>query len=275
MSSLLRIPRQRVVGAEDLASDVGICRAADVEQEAGVDVCDAVSEWTPRRAASRIASRVLSKPYSSGTPIPRSVANESAAITSAARPQALARHVVLRRAAFGEFAAETAASSFDVAIFSWSLCCMERDDMVPALEEAHRLVGTAGTVVDIHAVSGTAEVEVHRSGEIAFAEPASTSDGEGERNADEAVATVVARGLFVPERRTEFDFRVYAPALRELRDFLEEADAHARREGSETSDAYESQLYERVEQMIAAGPSGAEVAYHERAGITRLKPVGT
>jgi SAM-dependent methyltransferase len=190
-------------------------------------------------------------------------------------PQALARHVVLRRAAFGEFAAETAASSFDVAIFSWSLCCMERDDMVPALEEAHRLVGTEGTVVDVHAVSGTAEVEVHRTGEIAFAEPASTSDGEGERNADEAVATVVARGLFVPERRTEFDFRVYAPALRELRDFLEEADAHARREGSETSDAYESQLYERVEQMIAAGPSGAEVAYHERAGITRLKPVGT
>ena len=31
-----RVPRQRVVGAEDLGGDVGIGRAADVEQQAGV-----------------------------------------------------------------------------------------------------------------------------------------------------------------------------------------------------------------------------------------------
>ena len=40
-------------------------------------------------------------------------------------PPELVRRVVLRRAAFGEFAAETASSTFDVAIFSWSLCCLD------------------------------------------------------------------------------------------------------------------------------------------------------
>jgi SAM-dependent methyltransferase len=188
-------------------------------------------------------------------------------------PPDLARRIVLRRAPFGEFAAETASSTFDVVIFSWSLCCMEQGDMVPALGEAHRLLGRDGTVIDIHPVAGTAELEVHRAGQVAFAEPASTSDGEGERHADQALATVVACGLFVTERRAEFDLRVYAASLGELGEFLAEADAHAGQEGTETSDASESALYGQVERMMAAGATGTEVAYHERARITRLRPV--
>ena len=190
-------------------------------------------------------------------------------------PPELVRRVVLRRAAFGEFAAETASSTFDVAIFSWSLCCMEQGDMVPALGEAHRLLGRDGTVIDIHPVPGTAEIEVHRAGQVVFAEPASTSDSEGERHADEALATVVARGLFVAERRSEFDVRVYASSLGELREFLAEADAHARQEGTETSDASESALYGQVERMMATGATRTAVAYHERARITQLRPVVT
>lgn len=186
-------------------------------------------------------------------------------------PTELAPSVALRQAAFSEFAAETAASTFDVAVFSWSLCCMDQGEMVPALEEARRLLRRDGTVIDIHPVPGTAEVEVHRAGEVVFAEPASASDDEGERHADAALAAVVARGLFVAERRSEFNFRVYASSAHELRDFLVEADAHARQQGSETSDAYESELYERVERMI--GANGAEVAYHERGQITQLRPV--
>ena len=85
---------------------------------------------------------------------------------------------VVRRAAFGEFAAETASSTFDVAIFSWSLCCMEQGDMVPALGEAHRLLGRDGTVIDIHPVPWYGRDRVHRAGQVVFAEPASTSDGE-------------------------------------------------------------------------------------------------
>ena len=83
---------------------------------------------------------------------------------------------------------------------------------------------------------------------------------------------MVACGLFVADRRAEFDFRVYASSVRELHGFLTEADAHARQEGNETSDAYGSELYGRVERM-AAGATGTEVAYHERGRITQLRPI--
>ena len=188
-------------------------------------------------------------------------------------PQELVGRVVLRRAAFEEFAAEAAASTFDVAILSWSLCCMDRDDMIPALEETHRLLGPSGTLIDIHPVPGTAEVEVHSAGQVVFAEPASASADEGELHADEALAQAVARGLFVSERHTEFDFRIYGSSGRELRDFLAEADAHSNQAGEEASDAFKSELFARVDRIIAGKAGAAEVAYHERAQVTRLRPV--
>jgi SAM-dependent methyltransferase len=146
-------------------------------------------------------------------------------------PQELEGRVVLRQAAFAEFAAQPPTSAFDVTIFSWSLCCMEPDRMVPALEEAHRLLGPSGTLIDIHPVSGTAQVEVHCAGQVVFAEPASACADEGELHADEALAHVVARGLFVSDRHMEFDFRVYGSSGDELRDFLAEADAHSNQSG--------------------------------------------
>jgi ArsR family transcriptional regulator len=72
-------------------------------------------------------------------------------------PQEVVGRVVLRQSGFEEFAAEAPASAFDVAILSWSLCCMDRDDLIPALEEAHRPLGPSGTLIDIHPVAGTAE----------------------------------------------------------------------------------------------------------------------
>jgi hypothetical protein len=74
------------------------------------------------------------------------------------------------------------------------------------------------------------------------------------------------------ERHTEFDFRVYASSGPGLRDFLAEADAHLNQAGEEASDAFESELFARVDRIIADRPS-AEVVYHERAQITRLRPV--
>ncbi len=189
-------------------------------------------------------------------------------------PRRLASRVTLCPIAFDEFYAATAPLGFDVAIFSWSLCCMEPDDKVPALEQAHRLVGPGGSVVDIHPVPGTATVEVYRSGEVVFADSASASDGEGEVQADAALAQVVARGLFAAERRAEFDFRVYASSPRELRDFLAEADAHSSPSDGEMRDAYQTDLYERVERITAAERTETEVAYHERVQITRLTPIG-
>jgi SAM-dependent methyltransferase len=179
--------------------------------------------------------------------------------------------VVLREAGFEEFAAQAPASVFDVAIFSWSLCCMEPDRMVPALEEVHRLLRPSGTLIDIHPVFGTAQLEVHSAGQVIFAEPASPD--ESVLYADEALAHVAARGLFVLERQMESDFRVYGSSGEELGDFLAEADAHSTQACEEACDAFQSELFARVDRIMAGTAGAAEVAYHERGRITRLRPV--
>ncbi len=108
---------------------------------------------------------------------------------------------------------------------------------------------------------------------MVFAEPASASD-EGALQADAALAQVVAHGIVVAGRRAEFDLRIYASSIRELSDFLAEADAHESPADVERSDAYQSELYERVQQIIGAEGGETEVAYHERAQITLLTPIG-
>jgi SAM-dependent methyltransferase len=188
-------------------------------------------------------------------------------------PRELEGRVVLRQAKFAEFAAQASTSAFDVTIFSWSLCCMEQDRMVSALEEAHRLLRPSGTLIDIHPVLGTAQVEVHHAGQVIFAEPASASADEGVLYADEALAHVAARGLFVSERHREFDFRVYGSSVDELGDFLAEADAHSNQDCEEACDAFTSELFGRVDRIMAGQAGAAEVAYHEQARITRLRPV--
>jgi SAM-dependent methyltransferase len=188
-------------------------------------------------------------------------------------PKELEGRVVLRHAGFADFAAQAPASAFDVAIFSWSLCCMEPDRMVPALEEVHRLLGPRGTLIDIHPVFGTAQVEVHCAGQVIFAEPASASPDEDVLHADEALDQVAARGMFVSERHMEFDFRVYGSSGDELREFLADADAHSNQACDEACDAFTSEPFARVDRIMADQARAAEVAFHERARITRLRPV--
>jgi hypothetical protein len=91
--------------------------------------------------------------------------------------------------------------------------------------------------------------------------------------ADEALAHVAARGLFVLERQMESDFRVYGLSGEELGDFLAKADAHSTQACEEACDAFQSELFARVDRIMAGKAGAAEVAYHERGRITRLRPV--
>lgn len=185
-------------------------------------------------------------------------------------PDELASRVELYPVSFEEFAAATEPSSFDTAILSWSLCCMKPETMVHALEEIHRLLRTGGTLIDINPVPEVALIEVIHGGEVLFAKPEPESDTQAAEHADQALRQVSERGLFFLEDATEFDFLVYASTVRELLDFLAEANAH---EGDMIQDASESEFCRHVEEIVRAAGDGAEVAFYERARVTRLNPV--
>lgn len=188
-------------------------------------------------------------------------------------PDELASRIELHPVPFEEFAAAAEESTFDTAILSWSLCCMDPEVMVPALEEIHRLLRPGGTLIDIHPVPEVSLIEVFHRGEVVFAKPEPTSNTQEAQHADDALRQVVERDLFVLETATEFDFRVYASSVRDLQDFCAEASAHESATVDQVQNASESDFFDHVEDLRVAAGEGAEVAFYEKARIARLRPV--
>ena len=93
------------------------------------------------------------------------------------------------------------------------------------------------------------------------------------RQAEDALAQIVQRRLFVIERSGEFDFLMYGSSVAALRDFIAKANAYDDRPTDEAVAAREAELAARVEEIMQAAGKGAEVAYHERGRIARLRPM--
>ncbi len=146
--------------------------------------------------------------------------------------------------------------------------------MVHALEEIHRLLRPDGSLIDIHPILEAPLIKAFQGGRVLFAEPSPGYSGEDYRQAEHALAQIVERRLFVIERSGEFDFLTYGSSVVELRDFLAMANAYDVSPKDEAVEAREAELYARVEGIMQASGEGAEVAYHERGRIARLKAVG-
>jgi hypothetical protein len=145
--------------------------------------------------------------------------------------------------------------------------------MVHALESIHRLLKPDGRLIDIHPFAEAPLIEIHQEGKIAFVEPQPAAAVEDMQQADNALAHVIRHGLFGVERASEFEFRVYASTVSELRDFLAEAEAYDNTRLDEAAAAQQEALAARVEGLMRVAGAGAEVAYFERARIARLAPL--
>ena len=149
---------------------------------------------------------------------------------------------------------------------------MEPEGMVHALEEIHRVIRPAGTLIEIHPALEFPFLEVRSNGELFFKENDPGFDWEEDsRHAEAAVATVVGRGLFVLEERRRFEFRIHASSLDELRDHWAVADAYITEKKEETLARRAEEMYARAHEVLQRSP-GAELVYVEPATISRLAP---
>ena len=145
--------------------------------------------------------------------------------------------------------------------------------MVHTLEQIHRLLKPDGCLIDIHPILEAPLIKVYQGSMVLFVEPDPSYDYESDlRQAEDALAEVAQRRLFVLERSTEFNLITYASSITEFRDFWAQAGAY---DDSPKEGAVEARVTEtdaRVEAIMRTAAEGAEVAYHERARITRLNP---
>jgi len=145
--------------------------------------------------------------------------------------------------------------------------------MVHALEGIKGLLRLDGTLIDIHPVLHAPSIEVRSAGRVSFARPDPGYDYEEDvRHAEDAVALVLKRGLFVMDRSREFDFITYGSSVAELRDFMAQTGAYDESPPDKAVVARQAELYARVEEAMSDSGEEPEVAYHERGRMARLTP---
>lgn len=151
---------------------------------------------------------------------------------------------------------------------------MEQGGMVHALEQIHRLLRRAGTLIEIHPALEVPFVEVRSNGELSFREDDPGFDYEDDlRSAEEAVATVVGRGLFVLQERRRFELRTHASSVREFQDHWAVVEAYDPEEMEEALVRRQDEMFARSHEVLERSP-GAELVYVEPATMSRLMPAG-
>lgn len=145
--------------------------------------------------------------------------------------------------------------------------------MVHALEEIRRLLRPDGCLIDIHPVRRAPLIKVYQGNSVVFVEPDPGYDYEEDlQHAEDALAQVLWRHLFVIERSSEFDLITYASSVAELRDYWVKVGAYDDSPKDNAVEAKATELYARVQTLMQSAGEGTEIAYHENARITRLNP---
>jgi len=145
--------------------------------------------------------------------------------------------------------------------------------MVHALEEIWRLLKPQGWLIDIHPVAEFSHIKVFQRGTVLFTIPKPETYWEDVFQAEGAIAQLAERGLFLVERVDEFDYLTYASSVGELRAHRELINAFDKNTSSEARLSQEEELYSQVEAVLHEAGEGAEVAFHERGRVARIKPV--
>ena len=149
---------------------------------------------------------------------------------------------------------------------------MEHQGMVHALEEIHRLLRPAGTLIEIHPALEVPFLEVSSNGELFFSEDDPGFDYEDDlRHAEAAVSAVVGSGAFAIDDRRRFELRTHASSVTELRDHWAVSGAYDLEEKEETLARRQDEMYARSHEALERSP-GAELIYVEPATMSRLRP---
>jgi len=137
------------------------------------------------------------------------------------------------------------------------------EGMVHALEITHGLLKPGGLLIDIHPTGEQPRVEAHVDGEVYLAGYLDELDDFEEYfKADEALAQVTRRGLFLMEREGSFTFLYHAATITELADFI----------AAEWPDSVlHEETIEQARGLMGEPADGREIVVREHVRIARFR----
>lgn len=108
--------------------------------------------------------------------------------------------------------------------------------------------------------------------DIVFVEPDPGFDPDDElRPTENAIRTILDRGVFTLDAEQEFDFLAYAPSARELRDYSPWSAATTRARQVRRSRA-SGMSSTAAQEVLDRSESDAHIVYREQARMSRLVP---
>ena len=148
---------------------------------------------------------------------------------------------------------------------------MTHEGMVHALEEIRPLLKPDGYLIDIHPIREAPFIRVYQDRKLLFSESDSGYDTDaGLVHTEEALEEVVRRGLYVTEGKNEFEVVTYASSAPELKEYWAKYGAFDDTPKDEAVTMHKNNLYAKANEIMQNMPQ-AEISYHERARITRLR----
>ena len=148
--------------------------------------------------------------------------------------------------------------------------------MVHALEKIHRLLKPTGRLIDIHPVAISPRVEINETGKIKVAGYLSVHQWFTDfQQADNALAEITQRGLFIVEQEDIFDVPIHYASVEEMQtELMKELDYFARDAQSASEDAPNIEaLVKRAEELMRFADSTAQLIAREPTHISRLRPI--
>jgi len=176
------------------------------------------------------------------------------------------------------------AQAFDLALFTWSLCCIPQKEMSSAIGEVHRVLRPGGHLLDVHSTDEPTALEVWYARYQAQADfleqpenleaihrvPVGYLDHEGPPHGFAAATDAIAEALdanprdFSLQRATTFDYRYFFDSLDELTDYFDENQEYA-----SASDA----LLERALNVMAQAATTPKLVIVQRVAVTALRKI--
>ncbi len=173
------------------------------------------------------------------------------------------------------------AQTFDLALFTWSLCCFPQAEMSSAISEVHRVLCPGGHLLDVHATDEPTALEVWHAryqAEADFLEqpenleaidrvPVGYLDHEGPPHGFAAATDAIAEALekdFRLQRATTFDYRYFFDSLDELTDYFDED--HEQASLSDT-------VLERALTAMAQATTTPKLVIVQRVAVTSLRKI--
>jgi SAM-dependent methyltransferase len=168
---------------------------------------------------------------------------------------------------------------FDVAFFTWSLCCIPHRDKLAAVMEARRGLRPGGLLLDIHATDEPPRLEVWHARyrtpaasperpdvlEAVQRVPVGWLDNDGVRHDFAGATDVLAEALehgYALEHSTTFDYGYFFDTLDELTDYLEDDHEHA---------SASDELLERALAAMQQATTTPKIVVLQRTVVTALR----